>query len=82
MLMMSGRSSPANSVAILVRKSASGTTVNSTSTPSASLIAAHSLFCAAGFGGVPYVMERTLIFSLPVPGFSATALTSFAGYVV
>lgn len=52
-LMMSGRSPPAMTVAILASKSASGTTVNSISTPRASFIAAQYLFCEAGLGGVP-----------------------------
>lgn len=50
---MSGRSSPDISVDILERKSASGTTENSTSTPSASFIACQYSFDPTGFGGVP-----------------------------
>lgn len=81
MLMRSGRSplSPAISVAIFERKSASGTTVNSTSTPRASFIACQYLLDPAGFGGVPYVMDRTRIFSLPVPGLPSVAVTRRRG---
>lgn len=67
------------SVDILARKSASGTTVNSTSTPRASFIAFQYLLDASGFGGVPYVMDRTRSFCFPLPGFSATDRTSFCG---